>query len=119
MIIQATNLNQGTSPAGLISNDAPKAVAPAPEPVAAQQPSTEQLKSAVASINHAMRQSNRSLEFSVDPSTKTPVVKLTDTETGALISQYPSNEVLAITQSIDEFLSQHQSKPGLLLKQKA
>lgn len=81
----------------------------------AQQPSDQQLKAAVDNINQAMRQSNKSLELSIDTSTKKPVVKMIDSETGELLRQYPSKEVLAIAQGIDEFLS-HQ---GLLLNKKA
>jgi flagellar protein FlaG len=119
MIIQNISAGQDALPVRPISNDVPAVVAHTSTQAPPQQPSPEQLKNAVASINQAMRLSNRSLEFSVDPNTKAPVVKLTDTETGALISQYPSKEVLAIAQSIDEYLSQHQTQPGLLLKQKA
>jgi flagellar protein FlaG len=119
MIIQNVNASQGASPARLVSNDAPVVVADPPIHVAAQPPSSEQLKSAVDHINRAMQQSSQSLEFSVDPSTKTPVVKMMDTETGKVITQFPSEQVLAIAQSIDEYLSQHQLQQGMLLKQKA
>lgn len=81
-----------------------------------QQPNAAQLQHVLDSLNKSMQQSNRSMAFSVDANTKRLVVKLTDTETGQLIRQFPSEEVLAIAQSIDQYLSQHQ---GLLLKQKA
>lgn len=119
MIIQNVSASQGALPTRHISNDAPAVVADTHAVVAPQQPSPEQLKSAVASINRAMQHSNQSLEFSVDPNTKTPVVKMTDTETGKVISQFPSEAVLAIAQSIDQYLSQHEAPQGLLLKQKA
>lgn len=119
MIIQSVSSSQGTLPARPVSNDVPAVVADAPKPATAQPPTAEQVKRAVESINKAMVQSNQSLEFSVDPNTKTPVIKVTDTETGKVISQYPSEQVLAIAQSIDEFLSTHQLQQGLLLKQKA
>ena len=70
-------------------------------------------------VNKALQQSNLSLEFSVDPSTKTPVIKMMDSQSGKVIRQYPSEEVIAIAQSIDEYLSQHQLQSGMLLKQKA
>ena len=70
-------------------------------------------KQAVEEINRAMRQSNRNLEFSVDDATSRVVVRLTDTETGEVIRQIPSEETLAISRSIGEF------QQGLLLKQKA
>ena len=119
MIIQNVSASQGALPARHISNDAPVFVADTATKVTPQQPTSEQLKTAVDSINKAMQHSNRSLEFSVDPNTKTPVVKMTDTETGKVISQFPSEAVLAIAQSIDQYLSQHELQQGLLLKQKA
>lgn len=127
MIVQNISNNSGMSPARLISNDAPIAVVTEPsmpaiaQPAAAvaQPPSAAQLQGAVNKLNRAMQQSNQSLEFSVDPNTKTPIVKLTDAETGKVIHQYPSEQVLAIAESIDQFLSEHQLKQGLLLQQKA
>ncbi|MBZ0105903.1 MAG: flagellar protein FlaG [Sulfuricella denitrificans] len=104
-----------------VSSGATKAVADTPAPgstveqpqAAAKQPTTEQLKGAVDSINQAMRQSNRGLEFSVDSATKRPIVKMVDMETGEVIRQIPSDETLAISRSIDHF------QQGLLLKQEA
>jgi flagellar protein FlaG len=130
MIIQNVSSSQSALPARLVGSDAP-AVAVSSTPAQAppvqatpvqapvQPPTAAQLKSAVDSINRALQQSNQSLEFSVDPTTKTPVVKMTDKETGKVISQYPSEQVLAIAQSIDQFLSEHQLQQGLLLQQKA
>lgn len=76
-------------------------------------PSSEQLKEAVKDINRAMQQSHRNLEFSVDADTDRLIVRLTDTETGELIRQIPSDETLAISRAIGEFQN------GLLLKQEA
>ncbi|MBY0576838.1 MAG: flagellar protein FlaG [Gallionellaceae bacterium] len=125
MIIQHNSTNQGAPPARLFSDDSPKVSAPsagAPQVVAeiseqinARQPSVQQLGKAVETINESMRQSARSLEFSVDPDTKVPVVKMLDTSTGELIRQIPSKEALAVAQSIDQFLEQR----GLLLNKKA
>ncbi|ADE10859.1 flagellar protein FlaG [Sideroxydans lithotrophicus] len=123
MIIQNIGSSSGAIPARLVSNDAPAVTPESPTPTTSpavpQTPSAEQLKSAVTSINKAMQQSSQNIEFTVDSSTKTPVVKMTDTETGKVISQFPSEAVLGIAQSIDEYLSAHQLKQGLLLKQQA
>ncbi len=81
--------------------------------VASDFPQTTQLKNAVGKFNDVMRQSKQNLEFSVDADTKKPVVKLVDTETGEVIRQIPSEEMLSIARSIDHF------QQGLLLKQKA
>ncbi|MEK7811518.1 MAG: flagellar protein FlaG [Pseudomonadota bacterium] len=120
MIIQSVNANHDVLPIRLVAKDAPVVVAESKtQAVVLQPPTSEQLKTAVDSINKAMQQSNHSLEFSVDSYTKKPVVKMIDTETGKVITQFPSEEVLAIAQSIDEFLSQHQFKQGALFKQTA
>jgi flagellar protein FlaG len=84
-----------------------------PPAEAKRQPTPEQLKAAVSEINKVMQQSNRNLEFSMDDDTHRLVVRLTDTETGELIRQIPSDETLAISRSIGEF------QQGFLLKQKA
>ncbi len=76
-------------------------------------PQATQLRNAVGKFNDVMRQSKQNLEFSVDADTKKPVVKLVDTETGDVIRQIPSEEMLSIARSIDQF------QQGLLLKQKA
>jgi flagellar protein FlaG len=130
MIIQNVNAGQSTLTAKIAGGDAPAvAVSAAPAQTAAtqtgtaqtttQSPTSAQLNSAVNSINRALQQSNQSLEFSVDPTTKTPVVKMVDKETGKVISQYPSEQVLAIAQSIDAFVNEHQLQQGMLLQQKA
>lgn len=90
-----------------------KAAPTPPAPNAPPQASTAELKSAVATINQAMRQSNRNLEFSVDTDTRQTVVKMVDTSTGELIRQFPTEQALAISRSIEHF------QQGLLLTQKA
>jgi flagellar protein FlaG len=122
MIIQniSASTNQGALPVRLISNDQPVAMPDtSAQLVSRQQPSLEQVKTAVDNINKTMQESNQRVEFSIDPNSKTPVVKMIDTETGKLIRQFPSEEVLAIAQSIDQYLNQHQLQQGLLLKQTA
>lgn len=81
--------------------------------VAARQASVEHLRGAAEELNRALRQSNRNLEFRLDEGTNRVVVKLTDTETGQVIRQIPSDEMLAISRAIGEF------QQGLLLRQKA
>lgn len=119
MLIQNTNTNQAALPVRRVSDDAPKVVANSSLQAPPQQASSQQLQSAVDNINQAMRQSKQNLELSVDPDTKTPIVKMVDTQTGELIRQFPSEAVLAIANSIDKFLQQNQFQHGLLLKQKA
>ncbi|MDZ4254287.1 MAG: flagellar protein FlaG [Sulfuritalea sp.] len=114
MIVQNTSTNQIALPARRVSDDAPKVHVDTAKQVPAQEPSSQQLQSAVTAINRVMQLSNRDLKFTVDPATKEPVVQVVDTETGDLIRQIPSKEALAIASSIDQFL-----QLGVLLRQKA
>jgi len=131
MLIQnASSTTQASQPVRLTGDGAPNVVATpsnvqaqpsvslelpqtAVKPVAEQQPSAEQLKNVVDNINKVLKQTNKSLEFSVDESTDKQIVKLVDMDTGDLIRQYPTEEMLAISRSIDQF------QQGLLLKQQA
>jgi flagellar protein FlaG len=130
MLIQnVSNMAQAPQPARLASDGAPEAAVATPsnvgarpgveveqvaaKQVAEQQPTTTQLQNVVDNINKAMKQSNRNLEFSVDTDTKKSIVKLVDSETGDVIRQFPSEEALAISRSIENI------QKGLLLKQKA
>lgn len=78
-----------------------------------QQLSSVQIKHVVDNINKALKQSARNLEFTVDTDTEKPVVKVVDSETGDVIRQIPSEEMLSITRAIDE------AQVNLLLKQTA
>ena len=130
MLIQnVSNIAQAPQPARLAGDGAPDAVVaarsnveamPSPElpqaaakQIAEQQPSATQLQHVVDNVNKALKQSAKNLEFSVDTGTKKSVVKLVDSETGDVIRQFPSEEMLAISRSIDQF------QQGLLLKQEA
>ena len=116
MIIQNINSSLGAPPVGYASNGVPASVVNTQNANSTlQQPSPQQEQSAVDGINQAMQQSNSSLQFSVNPSTKEPVVTMVDTATGQVISQYPSKEAIAIAQEITQF----QQRQGLLLNQKA
>lgn len=130
MIIQNVGGSPGTLPTQPASSGGPAIAVPVtlapvasaanpPVQSSSQPPSPAQLQSAVNKINKALQQSNQSLEFSVDANTKTPIVKMVDTQTGKVIQQYPSEQTLAIAESIDQYLSQHQLQQGTLLRQKA
>lgn len=113
---RASDASSGTVAASIAGARRSAAVDSPPSadiPVAVRQASVEQVKRAAEAINRALRQSNRNLEFRLDEQTNRVVVKLTDTETGELIRQIPSDEMLAISRAIGEF------QQGLLLRQKA
>lgn len=123
MLIQNTSsMTQAPAPAGLASNGGPVSVPvhvqearAEVKPAAVQQPTPAQLESEVGKINSALQRSNKNLELSisVDETTRKQVIRLTDKDTGDTLMQYPSEAVLAIARSIDEF------QQGMLLKQQA
>ena len=88
----------------------------APTPVAgnqAAQATNAQIQGAVDKLNQAMQQANTGVEFSIDKDSKRALIKVVDTKTGETIKQFPSEEMIAISKSIDQF------QKGLLLRQKA
>lgn len=117
MLISDSNgsVAQAPQPPRPTGGSAPVAVAATPSNIEAKpaQATPAQLQSAVDNINKALQQSGKTLEFSVDESTKLRVFHLKDTETGDVIRQYPSEEMLEISRSIDQF------QQALLLKQEA
>jgi len=120
--MSAQNIN-GAAPARVTTSDN------APVPAAAQKtravpaelpavavkrtPSAEQLKNLVDNANKAMDKASSKLEFTVDNATNKTIVKVTESQSGKLIMQFPSEEMLSITRAID------QAKNGVLLKAKA
>ncbi len=71
-----------------------------------------QVKEAARQINEQLNALRRGLEFSVDDETGTTVVRVVDAETSQTIRQIPSEEVLAISRSLERL-------QGVLLKQEA
>lgn len=115
MIIQNTSpISQAVQPDVRTIASAPvPAVASAPDQNATPQPSIDALNSAVATINTAIQQSNKNLEFQVDTSSHAVIVRMMDTSTGTLIRQFPSEATLAISRDIEQF------QQGLLFTHKA
>ncbi|MDB5888639.1 MAG: flagellar protein [Rhodocyclales bacterium] len=94
------------------THDASDAQATPSEAVAATPPSREQLDQAMSEVKKALAPVARNLQFSIDDATGRSVVKVVDASTNEVIRQIPSEELLAITRSIDKL-------SGLFVKQKA
>ena len=82
---------------------APKVVAPKPvdrqfDPTKAQQ----NLAAAVNLLNEQMVATKRGLGFSFDNATNGPVIKVSNTNTGEVIRQIPTADVLHMAHKIDE-----------------
>jgi len=79
--------------------------APAVEAAVVSAPSTQQLQSAIQKVQTAMQPATGNIVFTLDQSTGRAIVKVVDAETGDLIRQIPSEEMLAIASAIDEVRS--------------
>jgi len=100
--------------------------APAPVPVTPAQRATldnpvfapaqpvtqEAVAAAVQSANAYVQSVSSSLQFSLDQDTGRTVVKMIDTQTEEVLRQFPSEEMLAISKSIDRM-------QGLLINREA
>lgn len=76
-------------------------------------PKPQQLDDAVSNINEFVQNLSRSLQFSVDEASGRTIVKVTDSDTGDLIRQIPSDEILAISRAIAESMGE---ADGLILR---
>jgi len=119
MSIQSLNGYAGSlpqQPATTRSDPAPVADAaprlPA-QPVQQAAPSDpQQIQQAVEKIQMALSSKASALQFSLDDQTGKTVVRVVDRETGELIRQIPSEELMEIARALDKM-------QGMLLKQSA
>ena len=97
------------NPQPLPAVSAPK-VAVAPQPVAVQAPAPlridpvkmgQQLAEVVSMLNRQMEQTKRGLGFSIDRVANVNVVTVRDTNTGSIVRQIPTQNVLNIAHSIE------------------
>lgn len=115
----APRLTSDSAPAPVVAPETKTAPVEPKQDIAKQQatpPTTAQLQSAVDNINKAMKQSNANIEFSIDKDTKQQIIKVVESQTGEVIRQFPSEEILAISRAIDHMQEMQQ---GLLVKQQA
>lgn len=92
---------------------APRTAAGASAPSGAREATApEAVISAVQSANAYAQSVASAIEFSLDEDTGRTVVKMIDTRTNEVLRQFPSEEMLAISRSIDRM-------QGLLVNRKA
>ena len=72
------------------------------------------IEKALAEISEFVQSNNRKLAFSVDEDSQRPVVKVKDSESGEVIRQIPSEEVLALSQRIKELQTDVGAAVGVL-----
>ena len=125
MNIQSVSSSGPPAPPVAPQGGAPQAAA-APQPAAVQiqslpgqsgqapaVPERANVEQAVAKVKVQIQAiSNNSLDFAIDDSSGKTIVRVTDRESGELIRQIPSQEMLEIARSMDRL-------QGILVKQKA
>ena len=85
------------------ADPAPKVVAPKPIEIKFDQAqATKNLKEAVSLLNKQMADTGRGLGFSYDESKASAVIKVSDINTGEVVRQIPSEDVLRIAHKIDD-----------------
>lgn len=99
---------------------AAETAAPASGAVAQAQQAEKQLEAMIAKLNDLAQSSQRTVEFSVQETTGRAVIVISDKETGEEIRSIPSEDMLAIAESVAEFLDKAEGvKPGLLVSSQA
>lgn len=73
-----------------------------------------ELESATREVEQFLQSQNRNLAFSVDESTERSVVTVTDSGSGDVIRQIPSEEVLRLAERLDELRTDVGSSVGIL-----
>lgn len=110
--VQTTRTQQVSAVRETSAADSAHSVETKQAAAAVVQPSPEQIDRAMAEVKRALPPVARNLQFSIDKDTGRSVVKVVDSSTNEVIRQIPSEELLAIARSIDNF-------SGLFVKQKA
>lgn len=72
------------------------------------------IENAIAEIGEFVHANNRQLNFSVDEGSDRPVVKVTDAESGEIIRQIPSEEVLRLSERLKDLQSDVGAAVGVL-----
>ena len=82
---------------------APKVAAPEPIEIKYDQAkASKNLQEAISLLNKQMQDTGRGLGFSYDESKASPVIKVSNVNTGEVVRQIPSEEVIKMAQKIDE-----------------
>lgn len=104
------DVSKVTSIAGLGSFERTPSVRPVreaatPDQAAADQQDSKSLDSAVSDIQSFVQGIRRNLNFSIDDATGEVVVKVIDAESGKVVRQMPSEEVLKLAARLDDIRS--------------
>jgi flagellar protein FlaG len=75
------------------------------EPAQSDKDVRVELDNALADLQSRVQNVQRDLDFSVDDSTGDVVVKVVDRESGKVVRQFPSEEVLKLTEQLEDMQS--------------
>ena len=76
--------------------------------------SVEQIETAAAQLSEFVQTNNRQLNFSVDEGSNKQVVKVTDSQSGDVIRQIPSEEILKLSERLQDLQTEVGTAVGLL-----
>tara|TARA_R110000868_G_scaffold405641_3_gene685243 strand:- start:1251 stop:1664 length:414 start_codon:yes stop_codon:yes gene_type:complete len=76
--------------------------------------SSQEISEAVEGLSKFANTTNRQLNFSIDEGTDKQVVKVTDAESGEVIRQIPSEEILRLSERLRELQSDLGATVGIL-----
>ena len=118
-----SNIDSGTSPSNQTTQDTQAAVQQQAKDLSVsaetkiQDPidvSAKQIETAVSQLSEFVQTNNRQLNFSVDEGSNKQVVKVTDAESGKVIRQIPSEEVLQLSERLQDLQTEVGTAVGLL-----
>ena len=102
MYVQAQNFPQVQTAPARSSGSAAARTPPASAATSGAVPeAASTVREAVAAINRAAKSLNNSIQLSLDERSERPVVRVVDSETGQLIRQIPTEEVLELRRALD------------------
>ncbi len=81
---------------GAVSQQSGKQPVPTTADAAPAKVDPKEVKQAASELNQALKSLNDHLQFSVDSSTKSTVVRLIDGDTGEVVRQIPPEEILRL-----------------------
>jgi flagellar protein FlaG len=77
----------------------------------------QQIETAVSQLSEYVQTNNRQLNFSVDEGSNKQVVKVTDAESGKVIRQIPSEEMLKLSERLQDLQTEVGTTVGLLFNE--
>ncbi|WP_426147327.1 flagellar protein FlaG [Polaromonas sp. DSR2-3-2] len=107
----ASTARAASAPDNISRTPAAKAAADAKEAEAAK-PTTKQIQESLQEINKVMAGLSISVQFKIDPDYKELIVKVVDQDSGKLIRQIPTEDVVKMSKAMDNL-------KGLLFAQSA